>query len=330
MLTGASEPAPSVWGPDIDRARPAGQRQAVRAWTAALILLCIAALWVEFRQIERTLPYPRHVDEGFIAGPAQRTLETGTLHPYTFNYPSLPKYLAAAGMAVGFLRGAADLVISDVRRLGNLGYPYYDTPIVMQTARQLYALLSVVAVAATGLCAWLAFRRPAAILLAPLILLTSPLFFFHSWTYLNVDIVGTCCVMLALAACLAGTRRPSIHQSAILPGAFAGFATGSKYTLALVSLPVLLAIGLHFTGARRTWAWAAAVAAMLAAFVAVVPYSLVDIPGFLNGVAWETFHYSSGHRGFSAQTGLPQLLFYLRHFASDFGVVGAILRFLGC
>jgi hypothetical protein len=106
-------------------------------------------------------------------------------------------------------------------------------------------------------------------------------------------------------------------------------ATGSKYTLALVALPVLLAIGLHFTGARRVWAWVAALATMAAAFFAVVPYSLIDIPGFLNGVASETFHYASGHRGFNAEPGLPQLLFYLRHFAFEFGVGGAILAVLG-
>jgi len=331
MTTRASEPVrslPSADGAEADRAGT-DHRRATRVWTAALILLCFGALWLEFRHIERTLPYPRHVDEAFIAGPAHRTLETGTLHPNRFNYPSLPTYLASAGMAVGFLRSAAHLGIYEVRRLGNMDYPYYDTPIVMQTARQLFAVLSIVAVAATGLSAWLAFRKPVAILLAPLILLASPLFFFHSWTYLNVDVVGTCFVMLTLTACLLGTRRPSIHQSVIIPAVCAGLATGSKYTLALVVLPVLLAIGFQFTGARRVWAWVAALATMAAAFFAVVPYSLIDIPGFLNGVAWETFHYASGHRGFTAEPGLPQLLFYLRHFASEFGVGGAILAVLG-
>jgi hypothetical protein len=304
-------------------------RRAIQAWTAALILLCLAALWLEFRHIESTLPYPLHVDEPFISGPARRTLQTGTLHPNTFNYPSLPKYLAAAGMAGAFLRGAAHLGIREVRHIGNSDYPYYDQPSVIKGARQLFVLLSIIALAATGASAWLAFRKPAAILLAPLLLLTSPLYFYHSWTYLNVDIVGTCFVMLAIAACLWGTRHPSMHQSVILPSLFAGFATGSKYTLALVMLPVLLAIGFQFTGARRTWAWVAAVATAAAAFLVAVPYSVIDIPAFLNGVAWEAFHYASGHRGSSAEPGLPQLVYYVRHFASDFGVAGAILAVVG-
>jgi len=306
-----------------------GPRRALQAWTAALILLCFGVLCLQFRHIDSTLPYPGHVDEAFISGPAQRILTTGTLHPYTFTYPSLPKYLAAAGMAFGFVRGAARREISEIRQLGSVGYPYYESRSAMRSARQLFALLSVIALAATGYSAWFAFQRPAAILLAPLFLLTCPLFFFHSWTYLNVDIVGTCFVMLTIAACLIGTRRPSIHQSAIVPAVFAGLATGSKYTLAIVILPVLLGIGLHVTGARRTWAWLAALATTAAAFFAVVPYSLIDIPAFLNGLASEAFHYASGHAGYSGDPGLPQLLYYAQHFVSEFGVAGAILAVLG-
>ena len=306
-----------------------GRRRAIQGWTAALVMLCAGTSWLEFRHIESTLPYPQHVDEGFVSGPAHRTVMTGTLHPYTFNYPSLPKYLAAAGMAVGFLRGAAHLEIREIQKLGNVGYPYYETRRPMQSARQLFALLSAIALAATGLSAWLVFQRPATILLAPLILLTSPLFFFRSWGYLNVDIVGTCFVTLTLAACLLGTRRPTIPQSAIVPSVFAGFAAGSKYTLGIVALPVFLAIGLHFTGARRIWAWVAAFAATAAAFFVAVPYSLFDIPAFLNGLAFEAFHYASGHRGFSGEPGLPQLLYYARHFGSEFGVAAGILAVLG-
>jgi len=320
---------PSVNAASADPEAAGQQRRAIRGWTAALVLLCFGALWLEFGHIDSTLPYPLHVDEAFIAGPARRTVQTGTLRPYMYSYPSLPHYLAAAGMAVGFVRGAAHMEVRELRRIGEVGYPYYDTPRVMQTTRQLFAVLSMIALAATGFSAWIAFRKPGAILLAPLILLVSPLFFFHSWAYLNVDIVGTCFVMLTIAACLLGTRRPSIGQSAIVPAVFAGFATGSKYTLALVALPVLMAIGLYLTGSRRVWACVAALATMAAAFLAVMPFSLIDIPGFLNGVAYEAFHYASGHRGSNGEPGLPQILFYLRHLASEFGVGGVMLSVLG-
>jgi hypothetical protein len=306
-----------------------GERRAVRLWTGALILLCAGTLLLLFRHIERTLPYPYHADEGFISGPAHQILVTGNLHPQRFNYPSLPTYLAAAALAVGFVRSAANMEIRQIDRLGGVGYPYYETPTAMQTARQAFALLSVVCLAMTGLSAWMASRKPATILLAPLFLLASPLFFRHSWTYLNVDIVGTCFVMLTLAACLLGTTRPSIQQSALVPGVFAGLATGSKYTLAIAALPVLLALGLHVPRARLITASVAAVAAMLVAFLAAVPYSLIDIPGFLNGLGDEAVHYASGHAGFGGEPGLEQLTFYLRHFLSEFGYGAAILAIGG-
>ena len=301
----------------------------MRRWGFALTVLCLASLWLQFRHIDHTLPYPWDTDEGFISGAANRTLTTGTFHPYTFNYPSLPKYLAAGGMAVGFLRAASHLEIRDVREIGNVAYPYYDTPRVMQGAREVFALLAVIALAATGVAAWHAFHKPSAILVAPLMLALSPLFFYQSWTYLNVDIVGLCFATLAIAATLQGTRRPSMVQSALIPGVFAGLATASKYTLALVIVPVLLAIALYLGRGRRMWASLLAVAVMVLAFVATTPYSLIDLPNFLSGVAFETFHYARGHIGWEADPGLPQVLFYARHFVSDYGLIAAAVSVAG-
>jgi hypothetical protein len=301
----------------------------VRRWSFALVLLCLASLWLQFRHIDHTLPYPWDTDEGFISGAANRTVTTGTFHPYTFNYPSLPKYLAAGGMAVGFLRAASHLEIRDVHEIGNVAYPYYDTPRVMQGAREVFALLAVIALAATGVAAWHAFRKPSAIFVAPFMLALSPLFFYQSWTYLNVDIVGLCFSTLTIAATLLGTRRPSFVQSAVIPGVFAGLATASKYTLALVIVPVLLAIVLYLGRGRRMWASLLALAMMVLAFVAATPYSLIDLPNFLSGVAFETFHYARGHVGWEADPGFPQVLFYARHFVSDYGVVAVGVSLAG-
>ena len=175
----------------------------------------------------------------------------------------------------------------------------------------------------------MAFQKPATMVLAPLILFASPLYHRQSWVYLNVDIVGTSLVMLAVAACLAGLRHLSIRRSAIVPGVLAGLAAGSKYTLAIAILPALMAIGVSFPRARLITAWAAAVAAMVVAFLAAVPYSLIDIPGFMNGLGYETFHYASGHAGFADDPGWPQVVYYSRHFLSEFGYVASALAVLG-
>src|SRR5262249_47937107 len=149
------------------------------------------------------------------------------------------------------------------------------------------------------------------------------------WKYLNVDIVGTCFVVLTLVACLKGINKLSMYQAAVLPGVFAGLATGSKYTLALVIVPVLLAIWFYFDARRRISATVATLAAMLAAFLIVVPYSVLDIRGFLNGLAFEAYHYSHGHYGYDADPGLPQLSYYAGQFVAEFSAVGVVLVILG-
>jgi hypothetical protein len=136
-------------------------------------------------------------------------------------------------------------------------------------------------------------------------------------------------VSLTLAACLKGTRRPSLQRSAIVPGVLAGLAAGSKYTAGLALLPVLLAIALYLPRSRRLWGGLVAIASTVAAFLAVVPYSVIDFPTFLNGVAFELSHYARGHPGSEAPPGLPQLAFYARLCVSEFGFAGAALAVLG-
>jgi hypothetical protein len=306
-----------------------GQRRGVRAWAAALVLLCAASLWVTFRHIDSTLPYPGNADEGAVSEPAARLLMTGSLNPVTYNYPSLSKYLAAAGLAAGFLRSASHLETRDIHDLGNVGYPYYDLPRAVAGGRQMFALLAAIALAATGVAAWHAFHRPSAILLAPLALATTPLFFEHAWTYMNVDVAGLCFATLTLAACLQGTRQPSLVRSAIIPGVYAGLATGSKYTLMVTVLPVLLGIALYLRPGRRMWAGLAALAVLGVTFALVAPLGVIDLPRFLSGVAWEAFHYARGHVGAEADPGWPQMIFYGRHLLSEYGVTGTMVAILG-
>ena len=126
-----------------------------------------------------------------------------------------------------------------------------------------------------------------------------------------------------------GTRRPSLLQSAIIPGVFAGLATGSKYTLFVLIVPVLVAIVFYLPGMRRLWAALAACAAMVAAFLLAVPYSVLALTVFLDGVAFDAMHYAQGHIGFDGDPGWPQLVFYGRHFVSEFGFIGIVATVLG-
>ncbi len=254
---------------------------------------------------------------------------TGSLRPKTFNYPSFPKYVASVGLAAGFLRAAREDGITNTQEIGRVSYPFYQTPTAVETARQLFAVLSVIALATTGVLAWYITWRPAAIVVAPLILTTSSFFFSQSWRYLNVDIVGTCMVALTLATCLAAAARPSVVRSAMIPGLFAGLATASKYTLGVAFLPVLLGIVMYQKDDRRLVSIIVAGATLCLMFLVAVPYSLLDLPGFLNGVASEVRHYSRGHIGFNGEPGLAQLRYYAGHITNQFGVAAGVFALIG-
>lgn len=301
-----------------------------RRLVLALLALCAVAFWIRLAHISGTLPYPRHIDELRITVRAHRMVTTGEYHPIDFIYPSLPRYLAAAAMAAGVSWTAEEGRPAGADPVGLWTYPHYERPAVIGAARRLFALLSVVALGATGIAAWRLLQWPGALLLAPLVLATSRLFFAHSWEYLNVDVVATCFAALGIAACLHGTRRPSMLTLAFLPAVCAGLAAGSKYPSGLVLVPVLIASALFLAPGRRLLG--AVVAAMTAgaAFVAVVPHSVLDFPAFLNGLTEEAGRYLTGDEArYADDPGLAQLAFYGRHFQAQFGWTGLLAAGIG-
>ena len=301
-----------------------------RRLVLALLALCAVALWIRLEHISGTLPYPRHIDELRITVRAHRMVTTGEYHPIDFIYPSLPRYLAAAAMAAGVAWTPAEDRPAGADPVGLWTYPHYERPAVIGAARRLFALLSIVALGATGLAAWRLLNQPGALLLAPLVLATSPLFFVHSWEYLNVDVVATCFAAVGVAACLHGTRRPSIRTLAFLPAICAGLAAGSKYPSGLVLVPMLVASALFLAPGHRLVGVVVAMATAGAAFVAVVPHSVLDFPTFLNGLAEEAGRYLTGEDArYTADPGLAQLAFYGRHFQAQFGWTGMLAAGIG-
>ena len=303
----------------------------------ALFVICAACFWIRIEHISASLPYPQHVDEPAITEPAARILTSGDFHPGRFIYPSFPKYLATAGMAVGFVLAALDLgnqgrKLRIKRDLGNVSLPFYTVPRVVETARQLFALLSVVALAASGVVAWRLLRRPGALLLAPLVLALSSYFFSMSWRYLNVDIVSACFVILGIASIMriATLPPPPRTRFVVLSAICVGLAAGSKYPHGLLLLPLLIAICLFVERGRRIEAIAVAVAMSGMSFLVVVPYSVIDLPSFLNGLAHVAHRYPNMINPYdSGAPGVDTLPFYIKALSRDFGSAGLVLALIG-
>ena len=298
-------------------------------WLLVLLIICAVSFWLRNEQIDGSLPYPTHPDEGAVMKPAANIAKTGHYHPGRFIYPSLPIYLAAGGLGIGFIRAAAKLEVQTVEDIGSVSYPYYSVPTIAETARRLFALISVVAVAATGAVSFFLLQRAGALALAPLILTLSPFFFLMSWRYVNVDIVGTCFVALAMAAALRGTHRPGLRWLVVVPAICAGLAAGSKYIYCLVLLPIFLSIWLFSEHGRRLDRIAAAALIAGVAFVATSPYAVLDLPAFLDGLAFDAYHYASGHPGYEDDPGLGKLIYYGNVLVQDFGVIALGVALVG-
>ena len=300
-----------------------------RGLVPTTLIFCVVAFSLYVSHISGSLPYPHHVDEEAIIGPARQILVTGNFHPQEFNYPSLPRYLAAVGLAVGFIRAAPEDGVTDIQQIGSVSYPYYGVPTAVETTKQLFALFSVIGLAATAMMSWSITGRLGAVVMGLMFLMASELYFRHSWQYLNVDIVGTCFVMLTVASCLAATQRSSITRAAVIPAFWAGLAAASKYTLGLVFLPVLLGVWMYQDSDRRLASTCVSVLTVCLTFLAAVPYALLDLPAFLNGLAFDAWHYRTGHIGFDGEIGLAQLHYYANHFVNEFGLFGIGLAVIG-
>jgi hypothetical protein len=309
-------------------------RRDPRWWLVGLSIICLSGLGLRLHFIRITSPYPLQQDEALIAKRAAEMVETGNLNPRFFRYPSFPIYLTAAALAAGHVLFPDENVpeggnaVAEEHFIGRVGVPYYERPAVMHTARDLFASLSVLGLALTGLIGWRAFGRPELLVLVPLSLSASSLYLLQSWSYLNVDVVGTTVCTGAILYMVVTQARSSTFYRAVVPGLLTGLAVGSKYYLGLVGLPFALII-LRSERSKRLKHGLLVSLWTVVGFVLSTPYSVLDPQLFGTQVFAEVEHYQSGHLGAEGARGLSQLGYYLAHTAGDFGPALTALGILG-
>lgn len=277
-----------------------------RRWSWLSLLLCLAVVWVRFGQIDASLPYARHEDERPIAQAALRVLQSDSHNPRFFNYGSLPIYGASAGIVVGAIQAAR---AQELRKIGDVRQvrPHYSHPRVMAAPRKLFAVLSALCLWLVGVIAARTFKTPFLRLAAPVALLFPSQFVSKSWEYLNVDLWAGLFACATLAWLMSCWQKQGFRHKALIPAALAAGAIASKYNAATLVVPCLLAIALTEARGVRLVRSGQFLALLLAFFVLYCPYSLLDTPGFLNGVLHEAAHYARGHNRFTVEPGWAHL-----------------------
>lgn len=85
---------------------------------ALMVIVCLLGLYIGVKRIRETIPYPRHMDKGYITDGALSIRKTNDWNPHKFNYSSFPVYLTTGAIALGYIRHSAkNLVhsISDIK-----------------------------------------------------------------------------------------------------------------------------------------------------------------------------------------------------------------------
>ena len=116
----------------------------------------------------------------------------------------------------------------------------------------------------------------------------------------------------------------------VAAGMVAGLAFSTKYNaLPIVALPMVVCV---MSGRRSAGTILLALSMPVAGFLLGTPYALVELPRWLNDMAFETWHYgTAGHGAATGEPGLSQAWFYLRWFASrrGIGLVAVLLSVVG-
>ncbi|MFN8061814.1 MAG: glycosyltransferase family 39 protein [Vicinamibacterales bacterium] len=274
-------------------------RSVVPLTTVALFAMLAGAAALRFWQLGRGIPYAIGVDEPEIMDRVLRMVKTGDFNPRFFHYPTLFFYLQVPVVCLRFLIGASSGRWVSLDQVTPEDFYLWS--------RALAALFGTATVYVTYRIGSRWGARQA--LIAGALLAVMPMHVRESH-YILTDVPMTFFVALTLLLSLRAHERPTTWAFAAA-GASAGLAMATKYTavVALI-LPLTAAIMSDAPAAVRVPGGVAAVLAAGAAFLGGAPYTLLDLPGFLNGFGDLARSYRP--RGPNDESGLAIYLKYLR------------------
>ncbi len=277
-----------------------------------LVTVLAVAAALRFYRIGNGIPFALGIDEPEILVRAVRIMQTGDFNPHFFDYPSLPIYLHLLVAIARFVVGAATHEFTSLAQADFTDYVMWS--------RIVTAVLGVATVYVTyrvGLH-WSRWHG----LLAAAVLAVLPMAVREA----RFALTDTPMAMLAASALWAAlvARERATPCAFAVAAAVAGLAMGMKYTAGLVVLFPLLAVWTSSVHMRvRLWWSVLVVGTWAVAFLVVAPYTVLDLPAFLNGFAKLMGSYAP--RPLSEAPWIT----YLKHIRIAFGWPGVALLIAG-
>jgi 4-amino-4-deoxy-L-arabinose transferase-like glycosyltransferase len=286
----------------------------MRPSRANLALVLGAALVLRFWALGHGLPYSPSVDEPEIAERALNMMRSGSLSPHPFyDYPTLYMYVQLVTYVARFLIGALNGQWNSVGAIDSSTFYVWGRAVTA-----LFGTATVLLVFQAGM-RWGARHA----LLAAGLLAVMPLH-VQSSHYILADTPATFFIMLTLLLSLSAHERGT-RVAFAWAGAAAGFAAATKYNGGIALLmPLLACLMTPRAKDSRLSCALAIVAASLAAFLLGAPYSVLDLPNFLNGFARLAVHFKVG-----APPAEAPLITYIKHLVIQFGYPALLLAIAG-
>jgi 4-amino-4-deoxy-L-arabinose transferase-like glycosyltransferase len=233
------------------------------------------AAWLRLWAVGTGLPYRVGVDEPAIMEKSVNIMKSGDFHPHFWDYPGLTIYLHAAVASARFLYGAMD------RQWSSLDDENVWPGAFYHWSRIVTALMGTLTV-------FLVFRSAirwgvVVALVAALAMAVQPQHVRESHFALT-DIPLTFFVALTLLLSQRAAEGGRFREF-LVAGLAAGLATATKYNGALALLMPLVVVLLSARPETRVMSAIAVLGGALLGFVAGAPFSVLDLPGFLNGFA---------------------------------------------
>lgn len=291
-----------------------------------LVLVGLLAFGWQTRSnmIDASVPYCMGNDEAHWTKSAMNMLRTGEWNPHRFTKPSVQVYLARFGLSLGVLRSDPEgQEVDSPRELEGDAYPFYRQLMPILTARQLFAWVSMGALALGAFLVQRLTGSRVATGVALLLATLSPYYFWMSWSYVNADIVGVFFAIATIAYLVVKAGGDHPYRFAAIAGVLCGLTVGSKYNLFPVLLPATVALFLFH---RRQWVPATLLlgTCSVVTFLATTPYAVLDYPAFMHSLKFEAHHYATGHRGRTFGAGIPMFTAYGKDLVVQlgWGVIG--------
>ena len=278
-----------------------------------LVLALLAAGLLRFWALPHGVPFSVQVDEPEVMVRAVRMMKTGDLNPHFYDYPTLYMYVQAGVATARFLVGAMQGEWASLAQAPHEAFYVWG--------RAVTAIMGTATVWVLFLIGMRWGRQTA--LLAAVMFAVMPLHVRESHFVLT-DVPVTFFVMLAVLLSLRAHERASTPWFAAA-GMAVGLAAATKYNGAVALIVPLTSVAMTpALRPSRTVAVLATLAGMLAAFLVAAPYTLIDLPVFLNQFARLSGEYRSVNPGSE-----PVWLIYLKHLRIALGWPGSVIAAAG-